>query len=259
MTTRQEREAHFHDERRGQHARPGSPEYAKYTAFLKWYSITGASQRLARRWIEEHCPGKLVLDFGCGEGEQAVSLAKSGATVVGVDISEVSIQMCKELAQREGVAQNTTFLVGDVEALSFPDGYFDSIWASGILHHLDVGKAYRELARVLKPEGTAICVEALGHNPLINLYRRRTPYLRSEDEHPLLKPDVEMADRFFGTVERRFFHLASLAAVPFRRLPGGRAILRVLEAVDGVILHIPILQWHAWQVALVLSAPTKGR
>jgi hypothetical protein len=51
----------------------------------------------------------------------------------------------------------------------------------------DLSLACSEIARVLRPGGPAIFVEPLGHNPLINAYRKRTPALRTVDEHPPTK------------------------------------------------------------------------
>ena len=185
-------------------------------------------------------------------------LAQMGASVTGIDISPVAIEQSVELAEREGVSDRTSFAIGDVEALDYPDDSFDVIWCSGILHHLDVEKAFKEMVRVVKPDGVAVCIEALGHNPLINLYRRRTSYLRSEDEHPLLKHEVDLADGYWGNVERRFAHLAVLMAPPFRRTPGFAPLVKVLDAADSVLLRIPWLKWQAWQVLLLLSDPQKA-
>ena len=148
-------------------------------------------------------------------------------------------------------------MTGDAEALEFSDDTFDAIWCSGVLHHLDVQRAFGEMTRVLKPGGSVFSIEALGHNPLFNQYRRRTPYLRSDDEHPLRRNEVDEAYRFLGKVGRRFFHLATLAPVPFRRLPGWGALLAASEKVDSLLLGLPGLRWQAWQVATILSDPLK--
>jgi hypothetical protein len=128
------------------------------------------------------------------------------------------------------------------------------------LHHLDLDKAYADLARVLKPAGKMICTEALGHNVLIQRYRRRTPHLRTEweVEHILHKKDIELAKKYFNTVKiLGFFHLASIAAVPFRNSIAFSGILRSLETVDSLLLKIPGIRWQAWQVVFVLSNPKK--
>ena len=81
------------------------------------------------------------------------------------------------------------------------DDSFDLVCGSGILHHLDLPAAMRELARVLRPSGRAVFMEPLGHNPAINAFRNRTPELRTPDEHPLLGKDLKLCRRYFGSVE----------------------------------------------------------
>jgi hypothetical protein len=102
--------------------------------------------------------------------------------------------------------------------------------------------------------------EGLRHNLLIHTYRRMTPHLRSEweVEHILGKPDIERARRYFDSVRvARFFHLATIAAVPFRNTPLFPAVRRVLDAVDRVLLRIPVLRWQAWMAVFVLAKPRK--
>ena len=78
-------------------SQPEYPEYAKYKAFRKWYSINRSSMALADRWMQQWCPGNLIIDYGCGKGGQSVLLAHHGSKVVGVDISETSITLCGSL------------------------------------------------------------------------------------------------------------------------------------------------------------------
>ncbi len=153
------------------------------------------------------------------------------------------------------------FLIMDAESTQFNHDYFDLIVVSGVLHHLDIKKAYRELARILKPDGEVICTEALRHNPLIHAYRKRTPHLRSawETEHILGKREILLAKQYFENVRvAKFFHLATLAAVPFRNSPVFKSALRGLESIDSLLLHIPILKWQAWMAVFVLSRPRKS-
>ena len=58
----------------------------------------------------EEIAGRTVLDFGCGEGFQAVELAQRGAArVIGVDISEPMLERARLNADRFGVADRCTF------------------------------------------------------------------------------------------------------------------------------------------------------
>jgi hypothetical protein len=61
--------------------------------------------------------------------------------------------------------------------------------------------------------------------------------------------------RYFRRIEPRFFHLTTLAAVPFRKSAMFRPLLRLLEAIDVVLLRAPGLKWHAWITVFVLAEP----
>jgi SAM-dependent methyltransferase len=134
----------------------------------------------------------------------------------------------------------------NAEALSFASNTFDRVCGTAILHHLDLERALAELRRVLRPGGRAIFLEALGGNPLINWYRRRTPQMRTADEHPLIERELELMALHFDTVRIDRFGFATLAAVGFRRTPIFRPALAVLEAMDRAILSNHKLRHLAW-------------
>ncbi len=266
MESRKKQEADFHSHLRDEMPfqrysvefeaqASGDPQWSNF----KFYSIETKSRDYVDKWIQSRCRGKRLLDYGCGNGEDSIFAAQQGAFVVGIDISDVSIANCKKRALSEGVSDRTEFMVMDAESLQFDDDTFDLVVEYGVLHHLDFSAAMREIQRVLKPNGEAICTEALAHNPLIRAYRNRTPELRTpwEVEHILTRKQIEMAEEWFAGVKPNFFHLATLAAVPFRKMPIFRPVLSCLETMDTVLLRLPGIQWHAWQVVLELSTPRK--
>jgi ubiquinone/menaquinone biosynthesis C-methylase UbiE len=225
---------------------------------MKYYSIERASRAFILDWYRTHCRGKVVLDYCCGNGEDSIEIARAGAArVVGIDISEVSVENCRRLAEREGVADRCEFVVADAEDTGFPDRSFDVINEYGALHHLDLGKAMTELARILRPDGKVICDETLGHNPVIAAYRRATPELRTpwEVDHILKREHFRSMGTHFRGVELHFFHLATLFAVPFRTTRAFGPMLRLLEWVDALLLRTPGLRWQAWQAVAILSGP----
>ena len=147
----------------------------------KFYSIVHESRLLFERTLLSRCRGSHTLEYGCGTGRHSPFLARSGASrVVGIDLSDVAIAKAREAAAREGLHQ-TDYRVMNAEQLEFDNDSFDLICGTAILHHLDLDRAYQELARVLRPGGVAVFLEPLAHNPLINLYRRATPQLRTVD------------------------------------------------------------------------------
>lgn len=229
-------------------------------ANMKYYSIERQSRNMVLNWYKDNCRGKRVLDYCCGNGADSIIMAQNGAeAVTGIDISDVSINNCKELAKHNEVENNTFFLVRDAESTGFEDNSFDIITEYGCLHHLDLEKAFAEMRRILRPEGKIICNESLGHNPFIHLYRKLTANLRTEweIEHIMRRPQLKAAEKYFSEIELNFYHLFTLIGVPFRNTAIFLRLLNVLEKIDSFVLNLPLIKWQAWQVVFILSKPKK--
>jgi ubiquinone/menaquinone biosynthesis C-methylase UbiE len=94
--------------------------------------------------------GKLVLDAGCGAGDQSHWLLNHGADVVSVDLSKAINVTGKKLCGYN----NWVGIQGDVMALPFESATFDFIYCEGVIQHTsDSAKTVSELGRVLKPGG----------------------------------------------------------------------------------------------------------
>ncbi len=258
---RKRQEADFRDRREIDRQSLQTEEFEDKYANKKWYSIARKSRRFADQWLNAHCAGKIALDYCCGLGGISLQIAEAGAFVHGIDISAQSVKTAECRLADNGFADRCAMQVMDAENLQFADGTFDVIVCSGVLHHLDLDQAYPELARVLKPTGTILCMEAVGHNPIIRHYRKRTPHLRTpwEVDHILTRRDVQKAAACFDSIELRFFHLCSIAAVPLRKSRWFGSALTLGEAVDAWLLRIPGLRWWAWQMVFELSRPRKGQ
>ena len=126
------------------------------------------------------------------------------------------------------------------------------------MHHLDLYAAYSELSRVLIPSGKAYFIEPLGHNPFINLFRRRTSDLRTEDEHPLRDQDIELCKKYFDIINIKYYYLFSLFAVPFRNKKYYMRLLNFLNSIDQKIFKFKFIRLQAWQVVMEISNPRKG-
>jgi ubiquinone/menaquinone biosynthesis C-methylase UbiE len=108
-------------------------------------------------------PDEVVLDVGCGTGSLAIAAKRQvgeTGTVVGVDASPAMIARAAAKAARSNV--DVPFRVGVAEALPFPDGHFDAVLSSLMLHHLPRTarkQCAREIRRVLKPGGRVLVVD----------------------------------------------------------------------------------------------------
>ena len=248
MSERVQRERQFHDQR---FALPSSR--AKRVG--RFYGITHTIWEQYHRYMETYSAGTRVLELGCGPGADTSRLARSGTRVIAVDISRVALNAASERADQEGVQSGMAFAQMNAETLGFRDNSFDVVCGAGVLHHMQIAEAMNGLARVLRPSGQAVLIEPLGHNTLINLFRRLTPKIRSEDEHPLLTKDLHLLLRYFGRVDVQYHYLVALLAAPLARVPGFKFVLHALESIDGLLFRLPFLRRQAWQVLIKLSDP----
>jgi demethylmenaquinone methyltransferase/2-methoxy-6-polyprenyl-1,4-benzoquinol methylase len=109
-------------------------------------------RRLAARTVVR--PGDRVLDACCGTGDLALACAREGGRVTGLDFSE------RMLARASKKAPQIDWVRGDLLALPFPDGSFDSATVGfGIRNLGDLEGGLRELRRVLRSGGRLAVLE----------------------------------------------------------------------------------------------------
>ncbi len=105
-------------------------------------------------WLK---PGESVVEAGCGWGALALHMAREyGVKVKAYNISKEQLAYARERAQREGLADQVTYVDGDYRWIDTPCDVFVSV---GMLEHVGV-KHYQELGQVidrcLKPEGRGL-------------------------------------------------------------------------------------------------------
>ncbi|MFQ6037010.1 MAG: class I SAM-dependent methyltransferase [Candidatus Aminicenantales bacterium] len=126
-----------------------------WTEYVPEYEPSEKHWRLF--YSPEEVKGRSVLDAGCGTGIFSIIFARNGAgPVVGIDISEGSLDTAQNLKKRSGVS-DVSFRKADMLNLPFSDRTFDVVWAWGTVHHTtDPFRAIEELIRVLKPSGSLL-------------------------------------------------------------------------------------------------------
>jgi SAM-dependent methyltransferase len=138
-------------------ARPADPVANDYDSFAEAYSAENEAsllnayyERPAMLALAGDVAGRRILDAGCGSGPLFAALRDRGAIVTGFDKSAAMV----ELARRR-LGDGADLQVADLGSpLPFPNGGFDDVIASLVLHYLqDWGPALAELRRVLKPGG----------------------------------------------------------------------------------------------------------
>jgi len=114
---------------------------------------TGITPPEVMAFIAQTSPGK-ALDFGCGTGTNAITLARHGWQVTGVDFAEIAVRKARRKAKRAGL--RIEFHTADVTHLWMLTRPFDYALDIGCLFTLSAaarGKYARELCRLIKPKG----------------------------------------------------------------------------------------------------------
>jgi SAM-dependent methyltransferase len=98
-------------------------------------------------------PGHRVLDVACGTGVVAITAARHGAHVTGLDLTPELLSVARDNAQIAQVAVD--WHEGDVESLPFDAGRFDVVVSQfGHMFAPRPDVAVTEMLRVLRPGGT---------------------------------------------------------------------------------------------------------
>lgn len=152
---------------------------------------------------------RLILDVGCGDGQNAVLLAELGARVVGLDISRKAIELAKQRAEMSGVADRCEFVSSPLESAPDLGGPFDIVWGDAILHHLIpvLDESLQLLTSMTREGGLHVYSEPVNFCHTLRRIRHMIPVKTdaTPDERPLERPEIETLKS----------HLTDLQIVPF--------------------------------------------
>ncbi|MFN3865499.1 MAG: class I SAM-dependent methyltransferase [Demequina sp.] len=150
-----------------------------------------------------------VLDVGCGEGADAVWLARQGWLVTAVDLSLTAVNRTREHSKAAGVAQHVTVTDDDLETLVDSQGPWNLV--TSLYTHPTYGSRWlvQTLAEAVAPGGMLLVV---GHHPT--------------DPHAAAHPDL--SDRAFAAedvadaLDRALWEVSATLRERTTREPDGR-------------------------------------
>lgn len=131
-----------------------------YDAIASWYAGWIERESWVHPTIARHLPdltgeidGQSVLDVACGEGYWSRRMARSGASVTGVDLSQALLDIAE--ARREDIGHSLSYLLDDAQALSrLSEESFDgALCILALMDIPDLEAVFRAVHRVVRPDG----------------------------------------------------------------------------------------------------------
>ena len=126
---------------------------------------------LRLEWINARVPlaGKKVCDVGCGGGILAESIAKKGATVTGIDLSEKALKVADLHSLESGIKVRYELIAAE-ELAAREAGQYDVVTCMEMLEHVpDPAAIVQACAKLVKPGGH-IFFSTLNRNPKSYLF-----------------------------------------------------------------------------------------
>jgi ubiquinone/menaquinone biosynthesis C-methylase UbiE len=195
--------------------------------------------------------GAKILICSCGSGVEPVLAANAGAEVFTFDISPVAIEKAYAVAQANNVSIKADVM--NFHELNYPDNFFDFIYGSLILHHIDCEKAGNEIYRCLKPNGIAYFWENSDRNPLLRWARRilfgfpggnqRQKFLffrrkGTVDEYPLTETELMTLSNIFGGHIKRIYSEFIFFQVIVNFFPNNEILKKITRNIDILLVKL---------------------
>lgn len=186
---------------------------------IPWQGLTGDFYK--RAWTKFKLPEKgKVLDVGCGTGNKALSLAKKGFMVWGLDISETAVKRAK--AKTEGLENRPKFFRQDVLKLTGDkrlDGVkFDMVFDILCSHFLKNNEKLvylKALSTYIKPSET--------YYILVNFLKEKSP----PKTQPKWIQDIAMSQREVKDTYGKYFRMVDKT---IREEQKGKTVRYILKA-----------------------------
>ena len=126
---------------------------------------------LRLEWINARAPlaGKTVLDVGCGGGILAESMAKKGANVTGIDLSEKALKVADLHSLESGVPVRYELIAAEALAAREP-GRYDVVTCMEMLEHVPNPAAVVQACATLVKPGGKVFFSTINRNPKAYLF-----------------------------------------------------------------------------------------
>lgn len=176
-----------------------SKDAADYDHARRYSSLRESYPKIVAEALSQ--PFNTVLDIGCGTGALLMMIhgGKKDARLCGIDISEEMIKIA-----HEKLGNAADLRVSDSEKLSFKTGLFDLVLCTfSFHHHPNPAVVFKEMHRVLSPDGRIIMADPLAPTPLRQVMNMLIPSMNDGTVHYYSKKEMfRLAESAGATVSK---------------------------------------------------------
>lgn len=208
---------------------------------LYWLASTipfAGKWRVWQRRVLPRLAGHDVLEVGCGIGTLLADMVAEGYRCRGIDASQQMVAATRRELRRRGLAgRDVQVTQARVQHIPFGDATFDTVVSTFPTPYIYDPAAMREIARVLRPNGRLIVVEAATLLPA----------------NPLLLPLIWLQALVYGQSVPRAtdWHVAPGAGVQTDEIPGRRSAIPL--EVAGFQRREQRDRTRLWQVYITIG------
>lgn len=183
--------------------------------------------------------GRRVLEAGCGTGRISLALARTGAQVTAVDVSQEAVDHTRTIFSNARLPVEAR--LASLFELPFADNSFDIVWNAGVLEHFSESErreALRELLRVTAPGGWVVTLNPSYYSVVYRLGKwlseraGKWPYGHEDPVRSLGQPSQGLPCLARPEFSTGFF------VILIESLRVSRALLPVVQALRAAMVRL---------------------
>ncbi|MFX1466937.1 MAG: class I SAM-dependent methyltransferase [Promethearchaeota archaeon] len=151
-------------------------------------------------------PEPVILDVGCGTGMSSIELAKMSAKVVSLDINQTFLNILRNKAMEQGVADRIQTINKSMVSMDFEENSFDVIWSENSIFFVGFEKALKEWRYFLKKGGFLVV------SVIVKL--KETPPVDAKKYWEKVYPSIRSHNDILKIIEKQGYKLISSFALP---------------------------------------------
>ena len=149
----------------------------------------------------------VILDIGCGNGSQTITLAKlTSGKIIAIDNHAPFIEQLKHKALQNGYADRILGIVEDMNSLDFPPACFDLIWSEGAAYIMTFERALLVWKQLLRHQGYLVISE------LVWFKKEAPPEIKEYWAQEF--PDIKHFEQYYAIVENLGYRLIDYFPLP---------------------------------------------